>query len=144
MGYWRSPYRRLNVSDSRRPKRRVVAVLIAHRTPCSDFRLTSHVSHNRTERALQLASQHVVAGAAVLVLPRDESWKRFSNLYQHPRTRMVKAGTVSRMYTRLLSAFWRAKFRPKQNGQTTSFSKSFSGRSLSARSFGPGVLARPV
>ena len=73
MGYWPSPYGRLNVGDSRRPKRRVVAVLIAHRTPCSDFRLTSHVSHNRTERALQLASQHVVAGVAVLVLPELSS-----------------------------------------------------------------------
>ena len=47
-----------------------VELAIAHRVSCSDFRLlTSHVSHNRTERALQLASQHVVAGAAVLVLP---------------------------------------------------------------------------
>ena len=55
-GFWPSPYGRLNVGDSRPSKRRVVAVLIAHRTPCSDFRLTSRVSHNRTERALQLAS----------------------------------------------------------------------------------------
>ena len=31
-------------------------------------RTQSHVSHSRTERALQLAPQHVVAGAAVLVL----------------------------------------------------------------------------
>ena len=46
-----------------------VELAIARRVSCSDFRLTSHVSHNRTERALQLASQHVVAGAAVLVLP---------------------------------------------------------------------------
>ena len=46
-----------------------VELAIARRKTCSDFRLTSHVSHNRTERALQLASQHVVAGAAVLVLP---------------------------------------------------------------------------
>jgi hypothetical protein len=45
-----------------------VELAIARRLSCSDFRLTSHVSHNRTERALQLASQHVVAGAAVLVL----------------------------------------------------------------------------
>ena len=29
---------------------------IARGVACSDFRLTSHVSHNRTERALQLAS----------------------------------------------------------------------------------------
>ena len=46
---------------------------IARGVACSDFRLTSHVSHNRTERALQLASQHVVAGAAVLVLPELSS-----------------------------------------------------------------------
>ena len=39
-----------------------VELAIARRVTCSDFRLTSHVSHNRTERALQLASQHVVAG----------------------------------------------------------------------------------
>ena len=45
-----------------------VELAIARRLSCSDFRLTSHASHNRTERALQLASQHVVAGAAVLVL----------------------------------------------------------------------------
>ena len=45
-----------------------VELAIAEVKTCSDFRLTSHVSHNRTERALQLASQHVVAGAAVLVL----------------------------------------------------------------------------
>ena len=38
-----------------------------------DFRFASHVSHSRTERALQLASQHVVAGAAVLVLPELSS-----------------------------------------------------------------------
>ena len=68
MGFWPDAYGRLNVGDSRPSKRRVVAVLIAHPTVCSDFRLTSHVSHSRTERALQLASQHVVAGAAVLVL----------------------------------------------------------------------------
>ena len=56
-GFWRSPYGRLDGADARRPKRRVVAVLTKHRTPCSDFRLLmSHVSHNRTERALQLAS----------------------------------------------------------------------------------------
>ena len=51
---------------------------IARGVACSDFRLTSHVSHNRTDRALQLASQHVVAGAAperaaVLVLPELSS-----------------------------------------------------------------------
>ena len=46
---------------------------IARGVACSDFRLTSHVSHNRTERALQVASQHVVAGAAVLVLPELSS-----------------------------------------------------------------------
>ena len=40
---------------------RLVAALITHPTVCSDFRLTSHVSHSRTERALQLASQHAVA-----------------------------------------------------------------------------------
>ena len=45
-----------------------VELAIAEVKTCSDFRLTSHVSHNRTERALQVASQHVVAGAAVLVL----------------------------------------------------------------------------
>ena len=50
-----------------------VELAIARRLSCSDFRLTSHVSHNRTERALQLASQHVVAGAAVLVLPELSS-----------------------------------------------------------------------
>ena len=50
-----------------------VELAIARRQTCSDFRLTSHVSHNRTERALQLASQHVVAGAAVLVLPELSS-----------------------------------------------------------------------
>ena len=50
-----------------------VELAIARRVTCSDFRLTSHVSHNRTERALQLASQHVVAGAAVLVLPELSS-----------------------------------------------------------------------
>ena len=72
-GFWRDAYGRLNGADARRPKRRVVAALIAHRTPCSDFRLTSHVSHNRTERALQLAFQHLVAGAAVLVLPELSS-----------------------------------------------------------------------
>ena len=32
-----------------------VELAIARRQTCSDFRLTSHVSHNRTERALQLA-----------------------------------------------------------------------------------------
>ena len=72
-GFWGDPYGRLNVGDSRPSKRRVVAVLIAHPTVCSDFRLPSHVSHSRTERALQLASQHVVAGAAVLVLPELSS-----------------------------------------------------------------------
>ena len=46
-----------------------VELAIAEVKTCSDFRLTSHVSHNRTERALQLASQHIVAGVAVLVLP---------------------------------------------------------------------------
>ena len=51
----------------------VVAALIARALSCSDFRLASHVSHSRTERALQLASQHVVAGAAVLVLPELSS-----------------------------------------------------------------------
>ena len=50
-----------------------VELAIAEVKTCSDFRLTSHVSHNRTERALQLASQHVVAGAAVLVLPELSS-----------------------------------------------------------------------
>ena len=49
------------MAPTRRPKRRVVAVLIAHRTPCSDFRLASHVSHSRTECHLPLASQHTVA-----------------------------------------------------------------------------------
>ena len=51
----------------------VVAALIARVKTCSDFRLPSHVSHSRTERALQLASQHVVAGTAVLVLPELSS-----------------------------------------------------------------------
>ena len=41
---------------------------IARGVSCSNFRskvnVPSHVSHNRTERALFLASQHVVAGAA--------------------------------------------------------------------------------
>ena len=54
-----------------------VELAIARRLSCSDFRLTSHVSHNRNERALQLASmlasQDVVAGAAVLVLPELSS-----------------------------------------------------------------------
>ena len=50
-----------------------VELVIPLRLSSSDFRLTSHVSHNRTERALQLASQHVVAGAAVLVLPELSS-----------------------------------------------------------------------
>ena len=35
----------------------VVAGLLARRLSCSDFRLASHVSHSRTERALQLASR---------------------------------------------------------------------------------------
>ena len=47
----------------------VVAALIARGVSCSDFRLASHVSHSRTKRALQLASQYVIAGTAVLVLP---------------------------------------------------------------------------
>ena len=51
----------------------VVAALIARVKTCSDFRLTSHVSHSCTERALQLAPQHLVASAAVLVLPELSS-----------------------------------------------------------------------
>ena len=39
----------------------IVAALIARVVTCSDFRLASHVSHSRTECALQLASQHAVA-----------------------------------------------------------------------------------
>ena len=56
-----------------RPLSHVELAIAAEVKTCSDFRLTSHVSHNRTERALQLASQHVVAGAAVLVLPELSS-----------------------------------------------------------------------
>ena len=36
-GKWRSPYGRLNVGDSRSSSERVVALLIAHRTPSPDF-----------------------------------------------------------------------------------------------------------
>ena len=110
MGYWRSPYGRLNVGDSRRPKRRVVAVLIAHAMTCSDFRLTSHVSHNRTERALQLASQHVIAGAAVLVLPELRYpwtlWRKYPSDTHEPHTFLDRMSTLynSSLYTRCLSA----------------------------------------
>ena len=52
---------------------RCVAAVIVCVVSCSDFRVASHVCHSRTERALQLASQHVVAGAAVLVLPELSS-----------------------------------------------------------------------
>ena len=40
----------LDGADARRPKRRVVAALIAHRTPCSDFRVTSVEKSYRSER----------------------------------------------------------------------------------------------
>ena len=56
-GKWPSPYGRLNSADARvgpSAKRRVVAALIAHRTPCPDFRLTSALAHSRTERAAPL------------------------------------------------------------------------------------------
>ena len=37
VGFWPDPYGRLNVGDGRASSERVVALLIAHRTVCSDF-----------------------------------------------------------------------------------------------------------
>ena len=72
-GKWRSTCWSRTSPPALGHKSCVVAALIARVKTCSDFRLPSHVSHSRTERALQLASQHVVAGAAVLVLPELSS-----------------------------------------------------------------------
>ena len=51
-GFWPDPYGRLNSEWRRRASVQekscslyLVAALIAHPTPCSDFRLASHVSH---------------------------------------------------------------------------------------------------
>ena len=68
-GFWRNPYGRLNVGDSRASSERVVAVLIAHRTPCSDFRVDVVVIHNRTGHAPKWYLELVVADVAVLAVP---------------------------------------------------------------------------
>ena len=48
-GFWPSPYGGLNVGDSRTSSERVVALIIAHRTPSPDFLLTSVEKSYRTE-----------------------------------------------------------------------------------------------
>ena len=48
-GFWSDANEGLNVGNSRASSERVVALLIAHAPPCSDFRFTSAEKSYRTE-----------------------------------------------------------------------------------------------
>ena len=82
---------------------------IACALSCSDFRLTSRVSHNRTERALQLASQHVASPAqrcwSCQSCPAAPSMYRRARSYAgSPNMKVDRIGTLynSLLYTRYL------------------------------------------